>query len=337
MSQLVPGPDNSILDVPGLRVGQAQDARLKTGVTLLLGAEPLTASVHVMGGAPGTRETDLLAPDKTVEQVHGLLLSGGSAFGLGAADGVMERLREAGVGFEVGPARVPILPAAILFDLLSGGDDSWRETPFPALGRAAFDAATSHGPLALGTVGAGTGAIAGRVKGGLGSASLRLPSGATVAALVAANPVGNVLAPCGRFYAAPYEIGNEFGGLGLPEPADLAASFATKLDAMHQPASAGQGGNTTIAIIATDAPLSKPAAHRLAVAAHDGMARAILPAHTPMDGDLVFAASTGRGPSCDPLTLGHGAALCLSRAIARGVWAACPAAGDPMPTARSLL
>ena len=314
-----PGPLNLITDVAGLRVGNAQDARLKSGVTVLTAKAPFACGVHVMGGAPGTRETDLLAPDRLVQAVDALVLSGGSAFGLGAAEGVMAGLRAAGRGFAVGAARVPIVPAAILFDLLNGGDKDWDDSPYPALGRQAFEAADTR--FALGTAGAGTGAMTARWKGGLGSASAVMEDGTTVGALVAVNALGSVTAPSGQFWAAPWEMGAEFGGLGLSGP----------FDPGHEPApEKRQGEATTIAIVATDASLDKAGLTRLAVAAHDGLARAIVPSHTPFDGDLVFALSTGRRAG-DPFRLGHAAACVLARAVARAVFEAVPAPGDRQP------
>ncbi|QXT41484.1 P1 family peptidase [Gymnodinialimonas ceratoperidinii] len=321
-----PGKRNLITDVAGLRVGHAADAGVKTGATVLVGDAPFTAGVHVMGGAPGTRETDLLAPDKTVQQADALVLSGGSAFGLDAASGVADALRAAGRGFAVGDQVVPIVPAAILFDLINGGDKDWAENPYKQLGREALAAAGAD--FALGSVGAGTGALTADLKGGLGSASLRIGRH-TVGALVAVNALGRVTVgdgPC--FWAAPFEMGGEFGGRGIAKSFDVGAL---------PPVKGGDARNTTIAIVATDAALSQAQATRLAVAAHDGMARAIFPSHTPMDGDLVFAAATGAVPlesEADLLMLGHGAALCLSRAIARGVFEASAAAGDVMPTYR---
>lgn len=321
-----PGPRNLITDVSGLGVGNAQDDGLKSGVTVLMGDRPFTAAVHVMGGAPGTRETDLLAPDKLVQEVDALVLSGGSAFGLDAASGVADGLRLIGRGFAVGDQRVPIVPGAILFDLLNGGQKGWAENPYKALGRRALDAA---GPdFALGTAGAGTGASTAGLKGGLGSASVVLKNGLTVGALVAVNALGSVTVGDGpHFWAAPWELGGEYGGLGLPPsfPAD------------HEPHPTRRPGEaTTIAIVATDALLSQAQAQRLATAAHDGMARAIVPSHTPLDGDLVFAAATGERPLADPLAdpfaLGHAAATCLARAIARAVFSASARPGDLQPT-----
>lgn len=317
------GAQNLITDVPGLLVGNANDAVLRSGVTVLTGDAPFAAGVHVMGGAPGTRETDLLAPDKTVQAVDALFLSGGSAFGLAAGDGVMEGLRAAGRGFQVADIRVPIVPGAIVFDLLNGGRKDWQANPYPALGRRAYEAAARG--FDIGSAGAGTGAMTGRWKGGLGSASAVMESGITVGALVVVNALGDATAPDGRFWAAPWELGDEFGALGPP------ARFAPQTE--PRPVKQ-QREATTIAIVATDARLDKAALTRIATAAHDGMARALVPSHTPMDGDLVFAVSTGLrdapGPE-DGFALGHVAACCLARAIARGVYHASPAPGDPQP------
>ena len=321
-----PGPRNLITDVDGVLVGNAQDADLKSGVTVLTSDRPFTASVHVMGGAPGTRETDLLAPDKSVEGVDALVLSGGSAFGLDACSGVVDGLRANGRGFSVGPAQIPLVPGAILFDLLNGGQKDWAENPYRALGRAAFEAADLD--FGIGTTGAGTGALTAMVKGGLGSASLVLPGGITVGALVGVNPVGAVTTPGDRhFFAAPFEIDAEFGGIGV----DQAVGLGVSLDSRKTRAMMSGRENTTIAIVATNAALTKAECHRIAVAAHDGIARATVPAHTPHDGDLVFAASVGERTGGDVSLIGHAASLCLSRAIARGVYAATPAPGDLLP------
>lgn len=327
-----PGTRNLITDVPGVLVGNAQDDGLKSGTTVLTSDQSLTASVHVMGGAPGTRETDLLAPDKSVAQVDAIALSGGSAFGLDACSGVSDALRAQGRGYPVGNTKVPIVPGAILFDLLNGGNKDWAENPYRALGRTAFESAAQD--FALGTAGAGTGALTARHKGGLGSASLVLENGITVGALVAANPMGSVTTPGDKhFWAAPFEIDAEFGGLGSDSQVGLGLPVPSlKAQAMHliEP----DKGNTTIAIVATDAALSKPQCQRLAVAAHDGIARAVLPAHTPGDGDLVFGVSTGARAVDTEAQLGligHAAALCLSRAIARAVYLATPSDKDLLP------
>lgn len=323
-----PGTGNLITDVPGLRVGNASDSAVKTGVSMLVGDSPFTAGVHVMGGAPGTRETDLLAPDKTVEQVDGLVLSGGSAFGLDAGSGVADGLRDMGRGFDVGGMRVPIVPAAILFDLHNGGDKEWRENPYKRLGREALAAAAAT--FEIGSVGAGTGATTAQLKGGLGSASVVLPNGVTVGALVAVNALGSAIVGDGpAFWAAPWEVGEEFGGHGP----------ATHYPDPHLPVTKlGTHRNTTIGIVACDAALSQAQCTRMATAAHDGFARALVPSHTPMDGDLIFAAATGaremNDPVSDTLMIGHAAAICMARAIARGIFAATAAPGDPLPTWR---
>jgi L-aminopeptidase/D-esterase-like protein len=320
-----PGPRNLITDVAGLRVGNAQDSRLRSGCTVLTADHPFTAAVQVMGGAPGTRETDLLAPDRLVQEVDALVLSGGSAFGLDACSGVTQGLRDAGRGFAVGPARVPLVPGAILFELLNGGDKGWRENPYPALGATAFARASAD--FQIGSAGAGFGAMTGTLKGGLGSASLVLPSGLTIGALVAVNALGSACTPDGYFLAAPWEIAEEFGGRG-PSPKRLPLTAPLPMKRM--------GEATTIAIVATDAALSQAQAQRLATAAHDGMARALSPSHTLLDGDLVFAAATGAKPLADPITdqfqLGHAAAICLARAIARAIYRATPQVGDLQPT-----
>jgi D-aminopeptidase len=323
------GALNLITDVPGLLVGQVEDTRLRSGVTVLLGEAPFVGAVSVMGGAPGTRETDLLAPDKLVQAVDAFVLAGGSAFGLDACTGVADGLRARGRGFAVGDQRVPIVPGAILFDLLNGGDKSWARNPYADLGRQALERAGRA--FALGSAGAGYGALTGRWKGGLGSASCVLDSGITVGALVAVNALGSVTVGDGpQFWAAPWEMGAEFGGLGM-------AVAAPPPDDPEPRKRLGEA--TTIAIVATDAILTKADAQRMAVAAHDGMARAIVPSHTLLDGDLVFAAATGARPLSDPVRdrfqIGHAGATCLARAIARAVYEAQTLPGDPQPTWRS--
>lgn len=318
------GPRNLITDVAGLRVGNAQDTQIKTGVSVLTADQPFTAAVHVMGGAPGTRETDLLAPDKTVQQVDAIVLSGGSAFGLQAASGICDALAEQGRGFAVGPHHVPIVPSAILFDLINGGDKEWAKNPYAQMGRDALAAAGQD--FEIGTFGAGTGATTATLKGGLGSASVQVGPH-TIGALVAVNALGSAIVGDGpHFWAAPFEMDAEFGGRGI----------STQLQTGLPPTKLDTHRNTTIAIVATDAALDQAQCTRMAISAHDGMARALVPSHTPMDGDLVFGASTGAVPLGDPgldtLVLGHLAAACLSRAIARAIYAATPAADDPYPT-----
>lgn len=327
---MIPGPRNLITDIAGLRVGNAEEHRIKTGTTVLVGDKPLVASVDVMGGAPGARETELLAPDKLVENIDAIVLSGGSAFGLDAASGVTDALRKEGRGFRVETAMVPIVPGAIIFDLLNQGEKDWDTNPYRALGEAALAAATED--FALGTAGAGTGALTANLKGGLGSASLVLPGGYIVGALVVANPTGSVtVGDSEHFWAAPFELGAEFGGRGpFHGMVPFAQSARCKGDWASPVAS------TTIAVVATDAVLSKAQAKRLAVAAQDGIARGVSPAHTQIDGDLIFSVATCEKPIdralFDILQIGHAAALCLSRAMARAIYLARPAPGDTLPT-----
>lgn len=330
---MTPGARNLITDVPGVLVGNASDERLKSGTTVLTAEAPFTASVHVMGGAPGTRETDLLAPDKSVARIDAITLSGGSAFGLDACSGVSDGLRAAGRGFRIADAVIPIVPGAIIFDLLNGGDKAWQDNPYRALGRAAFEDASDS--FEIGSHGAGTGALTAMLKGGLGSASLVLESGATVGALVAANPMGRVTTPGERhFWAAPFEVDGEFGGLG-PDPSSGLGRTLDSRKMLAMQTRAAERANTTIAIVATDADLTKAQCQRVATAAHDGIARAIVPAHSPGDGDLVFALSTAarrmERPERDLTLIGHAASLCLARAIARAIYHATPAPGDVLP------
>lgn len=314
------GPKNALSDVAGVAVGHAADPALGSGVTAILFDRPVVASVDVRGGGPGTRETDLLAPERTVQRIDAVAFSGGSAFGLDAAAGVMAALAEQGRGFAVGAARVPIVPGAILFDLLNGGDKAWgRFPPYRELG---FDAATAASDVAhLGSVGAGTGARTANLKGGVGEASARIePLGVTVGALAVVNALGQATVGDGpHFWAAPFEIGAEFGGLG-PAP-------QVSPEALWPAAKPQVGASTTLAIVGTDAALTKAEAKTLAVMAQDGLARALTPVHTPLDGDVVFAASTERatldGDRAAALAiLGHAAALVLARAVARGVYEA---------------
>jgi L-aminopeptidase/D-esterase-like protein len=320
-----PGARNLITDVPGLAVGQAEDAAARTGVTVILPDAAAVAACSVAGGGPGTRETDALALDTLVDAVDAIVLAGGSVYGLAAADAVAAWLGEQGRGFRLavraGVPPSPIVPAAILYDLANGGDKAWGlEPPYRALGLAAVRAAGRD--FALGGAGAGYGALAGALKGGTGSASAVTRDGFTVGALAAVNSFGSVIAPGGRsFWAAPYEAGAEFGGLG---PAGLVAGLD---DWGASKAAAQPGASTTIACVATDAVLTPAQARRVAIMAQDGLARAIRPAHGPTDGDVVFALSTGRRPLGEPVPMalariGALAADCLARAIARGVYEA---------------
>ena len=313
---------NLITDIPGIRVGHADDARLGSGVTAVVFDAPAVAAIDVRGGGPGTRESALLDPAMTVERIDAIALAGGSAFGLDAASGVQAWLAEQGRGFAIRSARVPIVPAAILFDLLNGGDKAWgRFAPYRELGYAAADAAAAAAAseVGLGSVGAGLGATTANLKGGVGSASAPTRSGHTVAALAVANAAGSAVVGDGPwFWAAPFERDKEFGGRGFPQklPAE-ALAFRTKRS---------PGESTTLALVATDAELTKTQTRRLAIMAQDGLARAIRPVHTPLDGDVVFAAATGARPLGDPIValaeLGAVAADVLARAVARGVYEA---------------
>jgi D-aminopeptidase len=309
---------NLITDVPGLRVGHADDPRLGSGVTAIVFDAPAVAAIDVRGGGPGTRESALLDPTMTVDRIDAIALAGGSAFGLDAASGVQAWMAEQGRGFVIRTARVPIVPAAILFDLLSGGDKAWgRYPPYRELGYAAVARAAAE--FALGSAGAGLGATTVNLKGGIGSASATTREGLKVGALAAVNAAGSVVigdGPC--FWAAPFERDGEFGARGLPSPMPGdALTFRTK---------GALGESTTLAVVATDAGLTKAQAKRLAIMAQDGLARAIRPVHTPLDGDVVFAAATGAIALADPIAslslLGIAAADVLARAVARAVYEA---------------
>jgi D-aminopeptidase len=309
---------NLLTDIPGIRVGHADDVRAASGVTAILFDAPSVTAVDVRGAAPGTRETDLLDPSNTVEAVDAIVLSGGSAFGLDAASGVQAFLREAGRGYAVGTARVPIVPGAILFDLLNGGDKDWgRYPPYRELAHAASGRAGAD--FALGSVGAGLGATTVNFKGGIGSASAVTDGGFAVAALAAVNACGSVVIDDGPwFWAAPYEQNGEFGGHGLPAIVPPRALAARTKGVPRQ--------STTLVVVATDAVLSKAQAKHLAVMGQDGVARAIHPVHTPNDGDTVFATATGRRPldnaAFDLTAIGTAAANVVARAIARGIFEA---------------
>ena len=309
---------NLITDVAGVRVGHADDRKLASGVSVVVFDQPAVAAVDLRGGGPGTREVALLDPAMTVERIDAVALAGGSAFGLDAAGGVQAALREQGRGFRLREAVVPIVPGAILFDLLNGGDKDWgRFPPYRELGYAA--AVTASAEFALGSVGAGFGATTVNLKGGVGSASASTREGLVVGAFAAVNAGGSVVIGDGPwFWAAPFEQGAEFGGCGLPA--------ATPAGTLAFRSKGGGPANTTLAVVATDAVLTKPQAKRIAVMAQSGLARAIYPVHTPLDGDIVFTAATGRRQLSDPIyglsELGMLAANVLARAIARAVYEA---------------
>lgn len=297
--------NGTLCDVAGLRVGHAQNELAKTGVTVVLCPHGTIGGVDVRGAAPGTRETDLLRCGSTVRDVHAIMLCGGSAFGLAAVDGAMRYLEEKGIGLDVGVAKIPIVPAAVLFDL-SCGESATR--PDAKMGYAACQKASRF--FAQGSVGAGTGATIGKLipgitpgKGGIGSASLTLASGVTVSAIAAVNAVGDIYHPhsgvllaSGTMHGKPMTIQN-----ALFEGQTLAGAI---------------GQNTTIGVVATDAKLTKEQANRLALMAHDGIARAISPAHTEMDGDTIFALATGTWVGAvEMISLGAAAAEVFARAI----------------------
>jgi L-aminopeptidase/D-esterase-like protein len=296
MSQFhaVSGPTDAITDLMGIKVGNAHDAVVNTGVTAIIPDCPVAMGVDVRGGGPGTRDTDALDPTCMIEKVHGLVLAGGSVFGLAAADGVASFLSQKGIGLAISPVAVPVVPSAILFDLRNGGNKNWGDLPpYRDLGLKAAQAAAPS--VSSGRVGAGYGATAGAAQGGLGTASLQLDNGITVGAIVAVNSFGSVTES------------HNHGVVDLPK-----LGFA--------------GANTTIAAIATNVPLDKAGCKRLAMMAQDGLARAIRPIHTPFDGDTVFAMSTGAAETdIDPgvlmAVIGTLAADCLEVAIRKAVLA----------------
>lgn len=321
---------NLLTDVAGLRVGNAHDPVLASGVSVAVFDPPAVASIAILGGAAGVRDTALLEPEATVACIDAIVLSGGSAFGLDACGGAMAALANGGRGFCVAGVRVPIVPGAVIFDLAGpGAQPVTSGQPWWELGMRATQSAAAD--FALGTAGAGYGATTADVKGGLGSASARTQAGFTVAALAVVNAVGSPLIQGGpHFWACADERAGEFGGLVAPVRYDPLAGMPMK-DA------ADVRANTTIAIVATDARLTKAEARRVAIMAHDGMARALRPAHAPMDGDVVFAAATGasgRVPDLvDLARIGEAAAHCLARAIARGVYEATSVAQATSPRA----
>ncbi len=312
---------NLLTDITGVSVGHAGDTALASGATAIIFDKPAVASIDVRGGGPGTRENALLDPVSTVDAIDAITLAGVSAFGLDAGGGVQARLAEQGRGFRIRDAVIPIVTGAICFDLLNGGNKAWgRFSPYRDLGYAA--AAAAGADFALGSVGAGLGATTANFKGGLGSASAATPAGVKVAALAVVNAVGTVTVGDGPwFWAAPFEIGGEYGGRGMPP------SFTSDMLKMRikggPEASAAE--STTLVVVVTDAVLTKTQAKRLAMIAQTGMARAIYPVHAPLDGDVVFAAANGANP-IDPLfgltELGMVAANVVARAIARGVYSA---------------
>jgi L-aminopeptidase/D-esterase-like protein len=329
-----PGPRNLITDVAGLRAGNAEDMRARTGVTVVVPAARAIAAVDVRGGAPGTRETDALEATCLVGAVDALVLAGGSVFGLDAAAGVVSTLSAQGRGFRLGtsPLALPVVPAAILFDLSNGGDKNWGDDPpYRALGKRALEAASEQ--FALGNAGAGLGARAGLYKGGLGSASVVTDDGVTMGALVAVNAFGSPVLPgTAMLFAGLFEQNGEMGGQPWPpRKAPVTPDWPpdTKLALLPKP-----GANTTIGVVATDAQLTPAQAKRIAMMAHDGLARALRPVHTSLDGDTLFVLSTGARALSEPVPvalsrLGMLGADCVTRAVGRAIYEAESVSGIP--------
>ncbi len=326
------GPRNAITDVTGLSVGHAHDAAVQSGVTVIHAEWAMVAAADVRGGGPGVRETEALKAENLVGKADAIVLSGGSVFGLAAADGVTAVLSARGQGLRLRPGTLatPIVPAAVLYDLANGGDKDWGlAPPYRELGIEAFEAAAAD--FALGSVGAGTGAMAGVAKGGIGTASLDLGDGLIVGALVAVNPVGSVYMPgSDAFWAWPWEIDGEFGGA---RPSGDVAANAPFPDESRLADRLKPGANTTLCVVACTADLTTAEAQRFAMMAQDGLSRAIRPAHTPFDGDVVFALASGAAALGDARALGlarlgSAAADCLARAIARGVYESSGAAAS---------
>ncbi len=325
---LRPGPLNLITDVPGITVGHASDARVGTGVTTLALDGLWSAGVDVRGGGPGLRETEALAPENLVGRVHGIVLAGGSVFGLAAADGVAAALSTRGIGIQLrrGAPPIPIVPAAVLHDLGNGGEKNWGlSPPYRDLGLESLAAAAPQ--FDLGSVGAGTGAMAGLIKGGVGSVSIDLGEGLIVGALVAVNSVGSVFMPDGvSYWAWAFELDGEFGSQGAPRASMDASEPAPEDSRLRELGRLQAGANTTLGVVACTAALSTVECKRIAMMAHDGIARAVRPAHTPFDGDTLFALASGRVAIADGerraaqvARIGSAAADCVARAVARGV------------------
>jgi L-aminopeptidase/D-esterase-like protein len=328
------GPNNALTDVAGLEVGQAEDERVRTGVTVIVPVERAVCALDVRGGGPGTRESDALAAENLVDAIDALVLAGGSVYGLAAADGVAAAMGAEAKGFALvdlpGAPRSPVIPAAILYDLANGGDKAWGDDPpYRSLGRAAYAQRGTH--VRQGNAGAGYGALAGALKGGQGSASIITDDAISVGALACVNSWGSVTIPNSRaFWASPFEIGDEFGGVAgnqkTPgfDPADWGLA---KLKSEPR-------ANTTLCVVATDATLSPAECKRVAQMATAGLARAIRPVFAPFDGDVVYALATAAKPTQEPRALnvariGALAADCLARAVARAVFAAAPLGSAP--------
>jgi len=319
---IITGKSNSILDVGGLKVGQAYDDKVKTGVTVIIPDQAARCAVDIRGGGPGTRESAALQDGGIIDSVHAVTLAGGSVYGLAAADGVTSFLGDKGMGYVAGPAPIPvspIVPAAILFDNANGGDKNWSNNPpFRGLGFAACNAA--GGNILQGAAGAGYGATAGLYPGGLGTVSEQVGD-ITIGAIIAANPVGSPYMPGTKcFWSWPYEVDGEFGGQRPPADYQYQMPKDSKLEFLKT-----GGQSTIIGAVATNANLNQKSLKRLAIMAQDGIAMAVQPSHTPLDGDTIFALSTGSEPCLSPphlAELGAAAARCVARAIAKGIFEA---------------
>ena len=320
MTKLFNGPSNSITDIDGFLVGNAHDDKLKSGVTVLTRSNSFRASVSILGGAPGTKETDLLSPDKIVDNIDGIVLAGGSAFGLDASSGVMDCLKNRNRGFDTGSIKVPIVPSAILFDLKNGGFKDWKANPYRNLGQNAFSNISNF--FEIGSVGAGCGATTSVFKGGLGTTSIFYGDRIKVGAIVAVNSVGSPCFPgTNILYSDFYGANKEY----LEKPPTISLINSTKLL---------KGEATTLGIVCTNLNFNKSDLNRIATAAHSGIARAIEPSHTPFDGDIIFSATSGTQPIYskynDLMLVCQLSALCITQAIGSAIKAARKKRGDKL-------
>tara|TARA_B100000614_G_scaffold261846_1_gene292926 strand:+ start:1023 stop:2009 length:987 start_codon:yes stop_codon:yes gene_type:complete len=320
MTKLFNGPKNSITDIDGFLVGNAHDDNIKSGVTVLTRSTSFRASVSILGGAPGTKETDLLSPDKIVENIDGIVLAGGSAFGLDASSGVMDCLRIQNRGFDTGAIKVPIVPSAILFDLKNGGLKDWKINPYRDLGRKAFLNISDY--FEVGSVGAGCGATTSVVKGGLGTNSIFYGDRIKVAAIIAVNSVGSPFFPGTNVLYSDFYSGKKEN---MERPPMTALINSTKLLT---------GEATTLGIVCTNLNFNKNDLNRIAISAHSGIARAIEPSHTPFDGDIIFSATSGTEPIVnndkDLMLVCQLSALCVTQAVGSAIKAARKKKGDQL-------
>ena len=320
MTELFNGPKNSITDIDGFLVGNAHDDNIKSGVTVLTRSTSFRASVSILGGAPGTKETDLLSPDKIVENIDGIVLAGGSAFGLDASSGVMDCLRIQNRGFDTGAIKVPIVPSAILFDLKNGGLKDWKINPYRDLGQKAFLNISDY--FEVGSVGAGCGATTSVVKGGLGTNSIFYGDRIKVAAIIAVNSVGSPFFPGTNILYSDFYSGKKEN---MERPPMTALINSTKLL---------KGEATTLGIVCTNLNFNKNDLNRIAISAHSGIARAIEPSHTPFDGDIIFSATSGTEPIVnndkDLMLVCQLSALCVTQAVGSAIKAARKKKGDQL-------